>query len=99
MRKIASEGINMNSLDDMPVNDAIALYYEKHHAMRQGDMKKLLELKNKYPEIFDKEKDAQIRDMIDYCKSFQETDRYKELRRMELKEKLFVIHNEKITNE
>lgn len=55
----------------MPVNDAIALYYEKHSAMRQGDMKKILELKNKCPEIFDKEKDAQIRDMIDYCKSFK----------------------------
>jgi len=95
----ASEGNNMNSLDDMPVNDAIALYYEKHHALRHGDMKRLLELKNKCPEIFNKEKDAQIRDMINYCKEFQETDRYKELRRMELKEKLSVIPNEKITNE
>jgi len=55
--------------------------------------------KNKCPEIFNKEKDAQIRDMINYCKEFQETDRYKELRRMELKEKLSVIPNEKITNE
>jgi hypothetical protein len=55
----------MQILDEMPVNDAIALYYEKHHAMRQGDMKRLLELKNKCPEIFDKEKDAQIRDMIE----------------------------------
>ncbi|HZW61127.1 MAG TPA: hypothetical protein VFF04_02790 [Candidatus Babeliales bacterium] len=85
----------MKVLDDMPVNDAIALYYEKHHAMRQDEMKKLLELRNKCPEIFDKEKDAQICDIIDYCKAFQETDRYKELRRMELKEKLSVIPNEK----
>lgn len=36
---------------------------------------------------------------IDYCKAFQEMDRYKELRQMELKEKLSVIPNEKITNE
>ena len=75
----------------MPVNDAIALYYEKHHAMRQNDLTKLLELKNKYPEIFDKEKDAQIREMIDYAKAFQASDRYKELQRLELKEKLSVI--------
>lgn len=86
----------MKSLDEMPVNDAIALYYEKHDALRQGDMTKLLDLKNKCPDIFDKEKDEQIRDMIDYCKAFQESDRYKELRRMEMREKLAVIRNEKI---
>lgn len=83
----------MKSLDEMPVNDAIALYYEKHHAMRVGDMTKLLELKNKCPEIFDKKKDAEIRDMIEYAKEFQSSDRYKELRRLELKEKLSVISN------
>ncbi len=86
----------MQSLDDMPVNDAIELYYEKHHAMRQGDLKKLLELKNRCPEIFDKEKDEQLRDMIDYCKEFQETDRYKELHRMELRKKFSLVKNEKI---
>lgn len=89
----------MQSLDDMPVNDAIAVYYEKHDALRHGDMTRLLELKNKCPEIFDKEKDEQIRNMIDYCRAFQETDRYKELRRMGLKEKLSVIPSEKRTNE
>lgn len=81
----------MKSLDEMPVNDAITLYYEKHHAMRVGDLTKLLELKNKCPEIFDKKKDAEIRDMIDYAKEFQSSDRYKELRRLGLKEKLSVI--------
>jgi len=81
----------MKSLDDMPVNDAISLYYEKHHALRQGDIAKLRELKNQCPDIFDKEKDAQIREMIDYAKAFQDSDRYKELRRLELKEKLSVI--------
>jgi hypothetical protein len=86
----------MKSLDEMPVNDAIAMYYEKHHAIRQGDMIKLLELKNKCPDIFDKEKDAQIREMIDYAKEFQASDRYKELRRLELKEKLSVIINNSI---
>ena len=60
----------MKSLDEMPANDTIALYYEKHHALRQDDVTKLLELKNKCPEIFNKEKDAQIRDMIDYTKQY-----------------------------
>lgn len=58
-------------------------------------MTKLLELKNICPDIFDREKDRQIRDMIDYYKAFQESDRYKGLYRLELKEKLFVIHSEK----
>ncbi len=83
----------MKPLDEMTVNDAIAMYYEKHHAIRQGDMIKLIELKNKCPDIFDKEKDAQLREMIDYAKEFQASDRYKELRRLEIKEKLRVIIN------
>jgi hypothetical protein len=84
----------MESLDEMPVNDAITLYYEKHHAIRQGDMIKLLELKNKCPDLFDKEKDEQIRDMIEYAKEFQASDRYKELRRLDLKDKLSIISND-----
>lgn len=75
----------MQSLDQMPVNDAIALYNEKHEALKQGDMIKLLELKKKHPEIFVKESDEQIRYIIDYCKEFQESERYKELRRMEVR--------------
>jgi hypothetical protein len=83
--------LNMKSLDEMPVNDAITLYYEKHHALRMGDLTKLLEIKNKWPEIFDEKKDAEIRDMIDYAKEFQSSDRYKELHRLEMKKKLSVI--------
>ena len=86
--------LNMKSLDEMPVNDAIALYYEKHRALRQGDMKKLLELKNQCPEIFDRKKDAEIRDMIEYAQEFQKTDRYKELSRQIVREKLSVINND-----
>lgn len=88
------KGNNMSLLDEMSVNDAITLYYEKHHAIRQGDMTKLLELKNKCPELFDKEKDEQLRDIIEYAKAFQDSDRYKELRQMELKGKLSVISND-----
>lgn len=49
----------MKSLDEMSANDAIALYHEKHQAIKQGDMMKLLELKNKCPELLDKQKDAE----------------------------------------
>lgn len=84
----------MESLDEMPANDAIALYYEKHHALRHGDMTKLLELKAKCPELFDKVKDAEIRDMIGYAKIFQASDRYKELKRLELRKKFSVINND-----
>lgn len=88
----------MKSLDEMPVNDAIEIYYEKHHALREGNMVKLLELKTKCPEIFDPEKDAQIRDMIDCAKEFQASGRYKELCRLEMKSKLIVIKNESTSN-
>lgn len=84
----------MNSIDEMSINDLIALYYEKHHAMRQGDMGKLIELKNKCPELFNKEKDAEIHDIIQYAKNFQASDHYKNLRRLQMKEKLSVISND-----
>lgn len=84
----------MKSLDDMPVNEAIALFYEKQQAMKEGNMIKLLAIKNECPEMFNKEKEAQLRDMIEYAKAFQASDRYKELRRMEVREKLSVITNE-----
>lgn len=84
----------MPTLDDMSAHDLIALYYEKHHAIQSGDMTKLIALKNKNPDIFDKEKDAQIRDMIEYIKEFQNSDRYKELFRLDMKEKLSIINND-----
>ena len=84
----------MQSLDEMPANDAIALYYEKHSAISQGDMMKLLELKDKCPELFDKQKDAEIRDMIEHMQIFQASKRYKELRQLEVRKTLFVINND-----
>lgn len=80
-------------LDDMPVNDAIELYYEKHHALRHGDMAKLIELKTKCPEIFDNEKDRQIRNMIQHAKEFRESERYNELWRQVMRDKLTLIIN------
>lgn len=35
----------MKTLDEMPVNDAIALHYEKHHAMQKGDMTRIAGIK------------------------------------------------------
>lgn len=89
----------METIDDMPIDEAITLYYEKHHAIKQGDMMKLLELKSKCPAIFIEENDVKIRDIIDYAKAFQASDRYKELCRLELKEKLTVIKNGSIEKE
>lgn len=81
-------------LFEMPFNDVFDLYEEKKRALRDGDIEKLLALKRKYPELFNSEKAAQICDMIDYCKAFQASDRYKELKRMDLKSKLTVISND-----
>lgn len=81
----------MRSLNELPLDEAITLYYEKHHALRYGDMAKLRELKNICAEIFDEKIDAQIRDIINYAKKFEASGRYKELRKMELKKMLAVI--------
>ena len=84
----------MQSLDEMLVNDAIALYYEKRNALRQGDMVKLVELKKQCPELFDKEKYDQIGEMIMYAHEFQKSDRYRELNQIVMRERLSVINND-----
>jgi hypothetical protein len=86
----------MQRLDEMPVNEAITMYYEKPDALRRGDIVKLLELKNKCPEIFDKIKDAEIFDMIEYANEFKKTDRYNELSRQLVKDTLSIINNDSI---
>ena len=86
----------MQILDEMSANETIALYYEKHHAIREGNLTKLLELKSKCPELFNEIKDAEIRDMIAFAKEFQQTDRYKELSRQLVKEKMTIINNDSL---
>lgn len=84
----------MKTINQMPFNEVIQLYYEKHFAMREGDMAALLEIKKKCPELFDKEQDTMIRDMIIYAKEFQASDHYKNLKRKELKKSLSIIKND-----
>ena len=85
---------DLTSFDNMPMNDLIELYYEKHHALHTGNMEKLIELKKKCPELFDPKKDAEVADIIQYAKEFQASERYKELLQLELREKLTVIEND-----
>jgi hypothetical protein len=84
----------MKSVDELTINEAIEIYYEKHAAIRNGDMMKLLELKNEYPQLFNKEKDIEIRDLIEYAKKFQKSDRYKELSRQILREKFYIVEKD-----
>lgn len=81
----------MNKLDNMPLDQAIELYFAKHVALREGDLTKLIAIRQKHPEIFDKEKDKEIRDIILYAKKFEESPQYKELRRMLLKDTLQIV--------
>jgi hypothetical protein len=89
----------MDSLDELPLKEIIELYYEKHHAMQHGNLEKLIELKNKFPELFIKEKDQEIQKIISYAKQFQKTERYKQLLKMKLKEKLALIKNQSLEGE
>lgn len=84
----------MTLLDEISLNDAIALYYEKLSATKNGDILKLIALKKKYPDIFDKENEAQILDVIQYAKSFQTSDRYKELKRETIRKQLSIVRDE-----
>jgi len=54
-------------------------------------MKKLQMLRKECPDIFSKDKDAQIRQFIDSIKVFGESSQYKLLRKNELRNKLMVI--------
>lgn len=84
----------MTLLEELPVNLAIELYFEKHHAIRAGDMMKLIALKKAHPEIFDKNKDQEIHDLIKYAKKFEGSERYKELLKLEMKEKLSILDSD-----
>lgn len=70
----------MDTMNGMPLNLAIELYYEKHHALRNANLEKLIEIKKAHPEIFNKQKDDEIRNIIAYAKEFQKTERYQQLK-------------------
>ena len=84
----------MSLLDIMPINEAIELYYVKHHALRNANLEKLIQIKKECPEIFDIETDAEIRHIIAYAKEFEKTERYKELQKLSLEEQSSLIKSE-----
>lgn len=86
----------MNTINEMPLDQAIELYYIKHDAMRKGDMTALINLKKQHPDIFSKEMDKQIRDIITYAKEFEASPRYKELRKMMLQDQLTILENDPV---
>lgn len=88
----------MNLLDEMSLNDAITLYYEKLNAIKTGDIQHLILLKRKYPGLFNKENEAQILDVIQYAKNFQATQHYKELKRQEIRKRLSIIKDDNPPN-
>jgi len=75
----------------LPLRELITLYYEKHYAIRYGDIEKIREIKNKCPEIFEKQQDNQIRSIIEHAKIFQTTDQYKKMKRLSLKASLKIV--------
>ncbi len=84
----------MSFLDEISLNDAITLYYEKLNATQNGDLLTLIALKKKYPELFNKANESQIIDVIQYAKSFQTSSHYKELQRKIMRERLYLIKDE-----
>mgnify|MGYP001222626635 CR=1 FL=1 len=86
----------MSKFSNIPIEQAIELYYQKHHAIQHGQLETLIALKRTFPEIFDKKFDTEIRDLVLYAKKFEQSARYKELRKSLMLEKLFIVpkHNE-----
>lgn len=68
----------MSNLDTMTINEAVALYQKKREAVKAGDLSRLLKLKNKCPDLFDKDKYQALCAMLDYLEAFKKSDRYKE---------------------
>lgn len=83
----------MTSIDDLPVNEAIALYYEKHNAVKEGDLNKLIALRKKIPELFIKEKDDEIGIMLICIEIIKGSSHYKELCKREAKSKFRIIES------
>lgn len=83
-----------SGFDDLPLNEVLQLYYEKHHAIRQGNLIRLLEMRKSVPELFLKEQDDRIRQLIAYAKRFQRTVRYKELLQEALRKKFSIVVEE-----
>lgn len=69
----------------------IELYYEKNHALREGNINKLIELKSRCPAIFDAVKEREIKQVIAYAKAFGKTAQYRALRRLKVRKSLSVI--------
>tara|TARA_R110000868_G_scaffold167210_1_gene401492 strand:+ start:134 stop:400 length:267 start_codon:yes stop_codon:yes gene_type:complete len=82
----------MQTTDSLTTYRAIEIYYEKHHALRHGDLVTLISLKKQYPSMFEKEKDAQIRDIILQAKAFEKTEDYQTLKRTALKDELTTVN-------
>lgn len=83
----------MTSFCDLPVKKVIALYNEKLNAVDNGNLNWLLMLKKNYPELFIKENEDRICEIIEYATNFQSTPRYKEIKEKLDKQKLTLIGN------
>lgn len=82
---------------DLPINDAIILYFEKHDALNRGDFIKLKEMREQYPQLFLPQTEHEIQSLLNYIAKLRRDpafqQRYKSFCKAKLKEKLTVIMN------
>lgn len=78
-------------MKELPLTQAIELFFEKHIALREGNLEKLIQLRQDYPLIFDKIKDKEIRDLILYAKKFEASPQYKALKKLVVKDSLKLV--------
>ena len=88
--------------NELSVNDAIKLYFEKHDALRRGDFSTIKKLRQLYPQLFLASTDKEIEyvlNHVDMLKRNPEFQRqYVEFCKTKAKEKFTLICNPDFPN-
>jgi hypothetical protein len=87
----------MNEMESnkLDINTLIALYKKKHDMLAEGDLSALIALKKSLPELFVKENEDQLNDLVSTVNFLMETPHFQEMIKQDKKNKLVTLdyHN------
>lgn len=81
----------MNILEDIPFTELLKLYQLKKESTKSGDLNTLLLLKKKFPDLFTKKTDEEVKILLFYIKTLSADPAFLEIVRQNKKEKFFVL--------
>lgn len=83
------------NFDDLPVDDAIKLFFEKNDAIKRGDFMLLQRLKTSHPQLFEQKTIAGIKSLLNYFEQLRANPdfqrRYDAFCKEKLKNSLIII--------